>query len=154
MIELRAATLEDAVFLAPRLRQLDLAEIMRDEDSDPLAALVEGVRTSAESWVVTDDGVVFCLGGIREADDGSGIIWLLGSDEVSKHPKDFLLASRRMVECWQKEYSLIHNFVGANSHESKRYLRWLGFVIEPKIVVVGSRQVPFQYFWWRGDEDV
>ena len=51
-------------------------------------------------------------------------------------------------------FSLIHNFVGANSHESKRYLRWLGFTVEPDVVVVGSRQVPFQYFWWRGDEDV
>ena len=43
MIELRAATLEDAAFLAPRLRQLDLAEIMRDTDA-PHAARVAAAR--------------------------------------------------------------------------------------------------------------
>lgn len=154
MIELRPATVFDAIDLAPRLRQLDLDEIMRDEDSDPLGTLVEGVCASAESWAASHGGVVFCIGGIRKAEDGSGIIWLLGSDGVSKHKKEFLSVSKGLFLGYKNQYDLIHNFVGQNSHESKRYLSWLGFTIEPHVTIVGSRQVPFQYFWWRGEGDV
>lgn len=133
---------------------MDLDELLRDEDSDALKALVEGVRASYESWSFLHGGRVFAIGGIREAADGSGIIWQLGSDDVAKHKRDFLLASRELVEEYKTMFELIHNFVGQNSHESKRYLRWLGFTIEPHVTVIGSRQVPFQYFWWRGEEDV
>ena len=154
MIEVRAACVEDAIDLAPRLRRMDLEELIRDEDSDPQQTLIEGVAKSFESWTFLHDGKVFAIGGIREAEDGSGVIWQLGSDDVAKHQRDFLLASRELVNEYKEMFSLIHNFVGANSHESKRYLRWLGFTVEPGVVVIGSRQVPFQYFWWRGDEDV
>lgn len=155
MIEVRAACVEDAIDLAPRLRRMDLGELIRDEDSDPKQSLIDAVAKSYESWTYLHNGKVFAIGGICEGEDGSGIIWQLGSDEVAKHRKDFLLVSRELVDGYKEMFELIHNFVGQNSHESKRYLRWLGFVIDPGIVTVGSRQVPFQYFWWRrGDEDV
>lgn len=155
MIELRSALVADAVSLAPRLRSFDLEELLRDEDSDACTALLDGILFSAESWAALWDGQVEVLGGIREDQEGHGVIWLLGSDRVKDHLREFLPISRGLCEEYLQRYDLVHNFVGANSHESKRYLRWLGFTIEPRVFTVGSKRVPFQYFWQRrGDANV
>ena len=149
MTNFRRATADDAHDLAPRLRQVDLAELMRDEDSDPLKVLLFAVEQT-ECWAFAEpSGLVYSLGGVRAMEDGGGLVWQLGSDEMSRNRKDFLRITKEVTGGYKTRFELLHNYVGAANIEAKRHLRYLGFRVEPDIVLAGTRQVPFQYFWWK-----
>ena len=146
---------EDVSLLYRRLRNEDLEEIITNHDTDVRRVLLSGVQNSTEAWTFLWDGVPESIGGIIRQEDGSGIIWQLGSVEVKRHSRRFLVKAREIVRKWRRQYPVIHNFVGVKSTGAHRFLRWLGFVItDAPMTAAGDKAVKLYYFYWRRDSDV
>lgn len=150
----RPATVEDAFFIAHRLREPDLDEIRRDYDTNVEKVLVFGVMSSDEALVYEDTGRVFAIGGVIRGDDGCGIVWQTGTHEIEHRPKFYLRETRKIMNRWLQRYGKLHNFVGSRNAVSIRYLKHLGYTVEPEVTVLGDRRVPYQYFWIGGGLDV
>jgi hypothetical protein len=132
----RPALPADADSLAPRLRAADLAELVaaHGPDADPLALLRNGLAVTPDAVAAVQDGRVIALLGCAPAGTlmtPCGIPWLLGSDECSAHARLFVARGRQAVGEWLRQYGRLENYVDARHVASLRWLRRLGFTIQP-----------------------
>src|SRR5262245_49618128 len=133
MIAVLPATEQDARELAPRLRDQDHAEVLA-LGSNPLEALQESVATAREAWTYRDGaGDIICMAGVcpQTLIGQTGVPWLLGSDLVRAHAPTLFRESRRMVGQWLDTFPILQNQVPADYTAALRWVRWLGFTVEP-----------------------
>lgn len=76
---------------------------------------------------------------------GNGVVWMLATDDIYGIKKDFLVRCQHFVDEMQRGYTVIYNHVDQRNMVSKRWLRWLGFTIEPAFPY-GIRGRPFHRF--------
>lgn len=146
MLQVRFATTEDAVSLAPRLREADLAEIAAASGSDPLEALKAGVAISVPPVsIVNEDDLVIAMGGAIPCDD-TGVVWLLASNDIYAHKFEFLRQSKAWVELLQDRYPVLWNCVDVRNTLHTRWLAWCGFELEPWIEDYNGSGHPFIQF--------
>ncbi len=131
------ACLEHAAALAPRLRAEDVAEVLASHGHGPLEALTAALAASELAGALLVDGEVAALYGVapvRETILGppvAGSIWLLGSDALGRHRREFLRRSRLVVAEALERYPLLFNFVDARYTAALRWAAWLGFEVLP-----------------------
>jgi hypothetical protein len=126
------ASIEDAINLAPQLRAVDVEEIRAASGSTPLAALSHGVKHSEPCYAIADDDGVFALMGVVPTMDpnyGSG--WLLGSDRVVTHSREFLRQTSLWLDRFHDRYRVVGNFVSVDNHVHRRWLEWAGCTFNP-----------------------
>lgn len=127
------ATEDDARELVPMLRAQDHAEVLA-LGREPLEALQESVAQAREAWTYRDDsGAIICMAGVAPISHIGrvGVPWLLGSDLVRAHAPTFYRESRRMVGQWLDTFPVLQNQVPADYTAALRWVKWLGFSIEP-----------------------
>ena len=134
---IREATLEDAFALAPRLRQADRAELEAQGHLDMDVILVESITVSKEALAYEVDGVVHALFGVAPG-PGYGIPWLLGSDVLFNHQKALLCLPLDYIPRWLSEFGFLMNMVHSESTRSIRWLKRIGFTIEPEVQIEGG----------------
>lgn len=132
MIRVRAATPEDALALAPRLRIADRAEIAAQTSEEPVDVLLRGVECSKPAHaIVADPGdQVLALFGVtpQELQPGAcGAVWLLASDELLGHSMQFRRECRAWVSRLQQTYNLLWCYVDARNAVHRRWVEWCGF---------------------------
>lgn len=119
--------------LAPRLRPSDVAEVQAAMGWSPLQALVESAAVSVESYVWFVDGVPAAAWGVQPVCQaaGVGIVWLLGSDLITQHPKAFfqlcVQERDRMLMGWR----CLFNWIDARYDVSVRWAHRLGCRVDP-----------------------
>ncbi len=148
----RAATIDDAVGLAPRLQQADKNEIWAMNRHTPLQALVSATKNDEGSMVWCADQVPVMMFGCPRMGFLSpyiGTPWLLGSDLILKYPKAFLRHNIATLYGWQRRYRLLENYVDSRHSVAVKWLAWLGFKIE-KPQPIGVDKVLFHKFTIRG----
>lgn len=147
MIDIVPATLEHARDLAPRLRPADVAEIEAASGRDGEHALSEAIERGVWSEALVLDGKVEAIGGLGAVSllFGPGIPWLLGSSKMVERARWFLAESRRQVARMLEHYGQLQNQVDARNLASIRYLKRLGFTIEPP-APWGVAGLPFHLF--------
>ncbi len=75
----------------------------------------------------------------------TGAPWLLGTDALERHARDFLRGSLHWVAEMRQRYTLLQNVVDDRNVVSKRWLQWLGFTLsDPQ--PFGYEQRPFRIF--------
>jgi len=131
LLAVRAAGTRDAEALAPRLRAADLREVAAATGQRPLDVLARGVASSDPALAAVPDG------------EGSGVVWLLGSDELVRRPAFFLRTSRRWLERLHERYRRLWNFVDARNEVHLRWLRWCGFSVIRTVAEHGIEGRPF-----------
>lgn len=146
MITVRPATYMDAVELEPHLRRADLDEIKAASGSDPLAALVSGLKTSEVSYAIVDEAQVLALGGVVRIGDHVGSPWLLGSEALPRYGIQFLRMSRPWVRRLNRQYPVLTNFIDARNTVHLKWLEWLDFKMEQLIPEYGVERRPFFHF--------
>lgn len=142
------ATLAHAEQLSRTLREADLRELREVEpDAQPKAIIAWslGVSTSAFTAVLNDR--VVCMGGVAPRGDGSGSVWLLGTDLMVSHKVALGRVSPPCVDLMHKEYRIIHNHADSRNHVHLRWLRWLGFKELPSVTDFVKSGVPFIPFY-------
>lgn len=116
---------------------------LRIEDAAELAAFGltkdEAVACSltrslwAETYLI--DGVPAAIVGLGRSAlvGGHGVPWALTGPACERHRKRFLLESRRQVARMRAEAAPLVNYVHAEHRRAIRWLRWLGFTLEPAV---------------------
>lgn len=146
--EVVEASREHVVPIAMRLRQSDINEIWAASALLPVPGMLASLEgsTVARTWLI--DGIPVAMGGIKPwpDDPNRGLIWFLASTEIMRHKWRFIVESRAEFIERRQAFAYLHNWVDERDRQAVRWLKWLGFHVEPPAPhgVFGKR---FHYFW-------
>lgn len=135
--------------LAPILRQADLDELKAACSEAPIDILRTGAHYSRPSvTIVGNSGLVAGMFGVVPQRDGSGVVWMLGSDEITKPPlsRQFIRECCTFVKVLESGYTELHNVIDARNWVHRRWLEWLGFEFINRIPEYGVERRPFLEF--------
>lgn len=136
--------------IAANMDPADAAEVWATAHLRPDQALLKSSSVSRETYVGKVRGEAICAFGIgqRTLLDHIGVPWLLGTPEIREHARVFLRVSKRWVEIEARRFTTLENFVDSRHTRAVKWLRWLGFAIEPA-QPFGPDGVPFHHFHMR-----
>jgi|TARA_B110001450_G_C17614167_1_gene478533 hypothetical protein len=143
----RKAELKDALELAPKIRKGDRQEIMASDGATPLEALViPFTHSKAKVYTIVgtkSEGVIGMFGSSPTKEKGYGVVWLLSSEDLFKHLKQFIKECPKWVADMSKDYEHVYNFVDERNWKSLKWLQFLGFEPKQKIGDFGIGKMPF-----------
>lgn len=95
----------------------------------PKAALRHSLLTSSEAWTATVGGVPHAMFGLQIASALSGKAhpWMLGSDEIYRHPKAMMRGGRAFLARWSDSTPDMSVLVAVQNVRAIRFLRGCGF---------------------------
>lgn len=125
MIESRLVTVEHIKYITPRLRAFDQLECLA-VGYPPADGIRHSVAVSKHAFTFLHDGIPLGVYGVCPMIDGGALFWLLGTDEISKHGKDFFRRSLVLRDKYLKQYNYLTNAVHAGNEASIRWLTRLG----------------------------
>lgn len=128
MLNIREATADDAVELAPAMRHWDKFEAgYTDNDLALTGVLVDSINRSSQCFAAVDSGgdVVAVFGVV----DGEvmGIPWMLATDSLYQHKRDLVKISKVYADKWGEQFPLLSNYVYEENTKAISYLKHLGF---------------------------
>lgn len=144
----RAARLEDAIFLQDKLRESDILEIAASTGRRPAQALSLSFSTSEKVWTGCIDDIPFLIFGVSSTSVMSpvGVPWLLGTDAIDREGIAVAKRSRHYVGEMRKGFLSLENYTDNRHKSAHRWLRWCGFHMDdPK--PWGVLNLPFRRFW-------
>jgi len=108
---------------------------LRDQDARELEvlgvearpSLEHGLKHSTECLTVVVNSAPCAMFGVVPHEGKSGIIWLLGTEDLLKISRRFLRESKHWLDHITKDYELVGNVVHKGNTVSTRWLQWLGF---------------------------
>ena len=142
----RKAELKDALELAPKIRKGDRQEIMASDGASPLEALVIPFTQQGKIYSIIgtkSEGVIGMFGSNTSKEKGYGVVWLLSSETLFKHTKQFIQECPKWINDMSKGYEYVYNFVDERNWKSLKWLQFLGFEPKKKIGDFGIGKMPF-----------
>ena len=132
MVEFKEVTPAMIQFIADNMRQADVDEVWAASNVTPLQAITGGVDISCSTSVAVINGDIVAIMGVvkKTALSNTGIPWLLGTDSIVKHYREFLGASPSVLNAMIDVCPNLINHVYVENKVSIRWLKWLGFKIE------------------------
>jgi hypothetical protein len=132
-ILVRDATQADVDHVAHQLREADLIELRAAGFADPAGEVRRGWTGSDWTKAVLLDDVPAILYGVAPTGlQGCGSPWMLATDGVSAIRRKFLLGSFAEVVRMRESYTFLVNRVHRGNAISIKWLKWLGFTIDPE----------------------
>ena len=110
--------------IVPYLRKADIDEITAFSGISPDLAVSFSIATSERAFAAILDDRLCAVFGVCH-----GVIWLVGTNEITQHPVTFYRASRKIFKAISSGYSRLENYVDTRNSLSLRWLEWLGFDI-------------------------
>ena len=149
-VEIVQATMEHAEDMLPRVRQADIEEFYATAKWSPEMTLRFAIKHSTHRWAGIVDGQVVAIFGASLASilTGTGIPWLISSNEVERYQMTFLRHSRPLLAEMLKEYRLLENYADARNVKACCWLRWMGFKFD-EARPFGALGLPFHRFEMR-----
>ena len=143
----RPAILADALQLAPKMRKADREEILASHGKTPLESfVVTFTYEKARSYTIigtAKEGVIGMFGVAPTKDPEYGIAWLLSSEDLFKHTKQFIKECPYWVSQMSEGYTYIYNWVDRRNWKSLKWLQFLGFEAKEEIKQYGVGKLPF-----------
>ncbi len=133
--------------LAANMREADINEVAASGRT-PCRALADSLADSAAAWTGLVNGVPVCMFGVNPSglSAGAGSPWLLGTPEIERYALTFLRLNKGYVARMLGLFPHLVNYVDARNHASIRWLKWLGFKLDPSAVPFGIFEMPFYRF--------
>jgi len=147
VLVIREATHDDVIAIMPRLREADLLELELAAGPDVEATLRRAVETPGENLAGELDGEVVVLGGCASFSEGVGVPWMVGTDALTRDLRTFIQLGEVMLARYEKQYTLLTNFVHAENAVHIRWLRHIGFSFGETIPDFGVGKAPFIQFY-------
>lgn len=117
---------DDIESIYPFMRQVDKIEC-ECMGFTPKDALEVALGADAVTYTVFDSyGVPFCMLGCGPMPDGTGYIWMLGTDSVFDNKFDFIKGSRFVVNALTQPYGSVKNYVHKDNEVAIAWLKWCG----------------------------
>lgn len=128
MALVRLAQESDIEDLEGRMRAADLVEL-KAHGVQARSALRAGLVMSRPCFSIEHKGRCIGMFGVtpEPVDPQTGLVWLLGSDEIQDISRQFLRESRQWLERIGSQYELLTNVVHEDNHLHHKWLRFLGF---------------------------
>lgn len=126
--------------ITPYLRKADLEEINAMTGLNPELAVAYSIAHTEKGFSAIYNKKIVSIFGVS-----NGLIWLVGTDEISEHPITFFKLSKKIFPELTTGYKRLENYVDERNKLSLRWLKWLGFNIEPPVRVAGGF---FHNVWW------
>lgn len=122
---------EDAIKeIAGHLRDIDRYELLAVGYDDAEQGIRQSIQGSSLVMMMTDGKKPICIFGLsRERYEYGRVVWCLGTDDVDRHKKDFVLFSRYVLSWWSNQYGRLFNYVAAKNDRSIRWLKRMGAVV-------------------------
>lgn len=140
-LTLREAVPEDAVWMAPRLREEDRQEILAVRPA-VLDALLAGI-SAGPAFVWLADGDPCVLFGCVPLDASTASIWLSGTPAMERHSKPLLRHARHYVGVLNSRWPLLVNSADGRNLLHHRFIKWCGFTFFNTRTVNGLRFIDF-----------
>lgn len=120
-------------YVADNMRAADALECELLSGLSPMEALTKGVEMSHHCSVVVIDGKPCGVVGLVVINilGGTGVPWLLATDDAVKYKRIFINNCKQGVEDMRTVCPNLMNFVHADNKLSIKWLKWMGFTIEP-----------------------
>lgn len=137
------ATVEHLHYVAHHMRQEDVDEIRACSGHTPLQALLRGLDRSDQTVTAVDqDGVPVLVFGIAPGCrlTGLGVPWMLGTDAVNRYRREMILDARRLRDMLLDLYPHLENYVHIKHLSSVRWLKLLGFQMDPPVTMPNGEQ--------------
>jgi hypothetical protein len=133
--------------ILPRVRQADIEEFLATNGWSPRRVMEFGLNTSTFSCAGLINGRVITIFGVAPGSmiGGTGIPWLVGTEDLEKYQRTFLRRCRKVVNAMLTVYPYLENYVDARNHVAKTWLKWLGFELE-NAAPYGKHRLPFHRF--------
>lgn len=131
--------------IAARMRECDRIEVGA-HGRTPKHALRRSLSLSSLAWTATVDGLPEAMLGVAPLSilDSRGSPWMLGTDEVMRHPRALLEWGPMLVDAMVGQFARLENMVAAGNVKAVRLLIRLGFTVMPWTETVSG--VPFRRF--------
>jgi len=146
-LEIKPATRNTANQMAPYLRAADVIEVYASSGMAPLEALLGSIEASDDDlcFAAHVDGQPICMFGANQIteDNVVGGIWLLGTDRIEDHPKDFMLRCKEYLAIMHERYEHLTNLIDARNSVTIGWLPHLGFRPVQRVEEWGHTKVPF-----------
>ena len=127
--------------IVPYLRQVDIDENNAMTGLSPDVAVAFSIAHTEKGFAVVYKENVVAIFGISEG----GVIWLVGTDEITKHPVTFYRMSKKYFEILKTGYKRLFNYVDKRNYLTLKWLKWLGFKIEKEQYINNHL---FHYVHW------
>lgn len=115
--------------LAEHLRNIDRYELLAVGYGDVEQGIRRSIQESSLVMMMTDGKKPICIFGLsKERYEHGRVIWCLGTDDVDRHKKDFVLFSRCVLSWWSNQYGRLFNYVAAKNERSISWLKRMGAV--------------------------
>lgn len=135
----------DGDYIAEHMREMDVFECQAVGYPTPLKAIKGSVKVSAEAWTFCYKTVPLCVFGHVPDDCGGAVFWLLGTDDVRRHKREFMRHSKIVKARMMEKYKYLTNVVCMDNKESVRWLKWLGAEFQEETAMLMGR--PFSRFY-------
>jgi len=97
---------------------------------------------SCKSQKIVHNGLLLAAVGDAQHLDGLGVPWLISTIHVERYPREFLRATKPLVDEMLGRHQRLQNYVDASNTAAIRWLRWLGFELGTA-VPYGHQGKPF-----------
>lgn len=128
-MKLEQTTAQHLCHVAANLRESDVTELRLWNGSTPAAAVLSSVSCSQVINTVMVGDVPAGLCGVNR-----GRVWLFGTNLLTASQREVRSSvrfSREWVRLQARRFGQLFNYVWSGNAISLRWLRWLGFTIEP-----------------------
>lgn len=120
----------DALYVAQHLRRADRNEVAALTKQPPVQVIRDGIVASHPCYTIrlTSTGRPCGIFGACKTDNpDSGVVWLVGTDDLITMSRTFIRHSREWVDEVQKHYRLLYNVIDARNEVHLNWLKWTGF---------------------------
>lgn len=143
----RQATLDDAIKIAPMLREQDRREVLAASGEMPEAVLPRSFGDIAADGDVifaeTTDGDPILIAGVRETQPRIGAIWMIGTPLLEDYAFRYARSARRKTNEWHKRWPLLWNMAWADNDLHVRWLQFMGFTLLRRVEHRGHTFIEF-----------
>ena len=147
-IYVEPSSIRDARAVGRNLREADFDELSAVTRESPVDVLINGIRQSTPCYTVkTRDGKPCGIFGTRDSGyPESGVVWMLGTNNLTANGITFLRHSRLWIDELHKKYRLLYNVIDARNEVHLHWLDWMGFETIKEIKQYGVERRKFLLF--------
>jgi len=103
--KVRKTVRSDCLVLSKKMRQTDRNEIWSSHRATPIEALEQGLNESEDfCYTLLLNEEVVGIFGVNRVDNKSGVVWLMGSNNMTSNKSGFYKVSKEYLRLFRREF--------------------------------------------------